>query len=88
MRADSSGRPSSPALCTARIASSDATTASPTAVAPSGVRPSMARRSTARSVVGATSRLACPEKLTRPTWNWRGTSSAKVRAASWAARRR
>ena len=31
----------------------------------------------ARSVVGATSRLAWPEKLTRPTWYWRGTSSAK-----------
>ncbi len=72
----------------ARIASREVSIASPTAVAPSGTRPSMLRFSAARSVVGETSRLAWPEKLTRPTWYWRGTSSAKVSAASCAARSR
>ena len=70
------------------MASSEATTASPTAVAPSGTRLSIARLRASLSVVGATSRLARPLKLTSPTWYWRGTSWAKVRAASWAARRR
>ena len=88
MRAASSLAPSWATPCEVRMASSEAAIASPTAVAPSGARLSIAFLSASRSVVGATRRLARPLKLTRPTWYWRGTWSAKVRAASCAARSR
>jgi len=74
--------------CVVRIASSDAKMASPIAVAPSARSVLTAALNAARSVVGVTSVAALPAKLTSPTLYWRGTRSANLSAASWAARSR
>ena len=71
--------------CELLSASSDAKTASPIAVAPSARSVSTALAKATRSVVGETSDAALPLKLTKPTLYWRGTRSANVSAASWAA---